>query len=278
MAERSRKQNRPASAPSAQGGSSLSAVVAQGYFEASKRPLEILFFLLPFIAFYEYELARVLRSPDGLVTNEAHLALLTLFEAFEIQASALSLPGFLLVAILLIWHALSRGPWIVDLSVVARMFLESAALALPLLVIAQLVARSIPDAAGPMPAAGVEEFGSLPLGAQIAVAVGAGLYEELAFRMVGFGVLLFVFADLLAVPKKWAMAAAIGLSALAFAVYHPLRGPDGEVVMQRFVFFLLAGAYFGIAYALRGFGIVAATHAIYDIATALIVARAADAT
>ncbi|MFM7134055.1 MAG: type II CAAX prenyl endopeptidase Rce1 family protein [Planctomycetota bacterium] len=277
MAERSRKQNRPASAPSAQGGSSLSAVAAQGYFEASKRPLEILFFLLPFIAFYEYELARVLRSPDGLVTNEAHLALLTLFEAFEIQASALSLPGFLLVAILLIWHALSRGPWIVDLSVVARMFLESAALALPLLVIAQFVARSIPEA-GPMPAAGVEDFGSLPLGAQIAVAVGAGLYEELAFRMVGFGVLLFVFADLLAVPKKWAMAAAIGLSALAFAVYHPLRGPDGGFLLQRFVFFLLAGAYFGIAYALRGFGIVAATHALYDIATALIVARAADAT
>lgn len=277
MAERSRKQYRPASAPSAQGGSSLSAVAAQGYFEASKRPLEILFFLLPFIAFYEYELARVLRSPDGLVTNEAHLALLTLFEAFEIQASALSLPGFLLVAILLIWHALSRGPWIVDLSVVARMFLESAALALPLLVIAQFVARSIPEA-GPMPAAGIEEFGSLPLGAQIAVAVGAGLYEELAFRMVGFGVLLFVFADLLAVPKKWAMAAAIGLSALAFAVYHPLRGPDGGFLPQRFVFFLLAGAYFGIAYALRGFGIVAATHALYDIATALLVARAADAT
>lgn len=275
MAERSRKQNRPASAPSAQGGSSLSAIAAQGYFDASRRPLEILFFLLPFIAFYEYELARVLRSPDGLVTNEAHLALLTLFEAFEIQASALSLPGFLLVAILLIWHALSRGPWIVDLSVVARMFLESAALALPLLVIAQLVARSIPEA-GPMPAAGVDDFGSLPLGAQIAVAVGAGLYEELAFRMVGFGVLLFVFADLLAVPKKWAMAAAIGLSALAFAIYHPLRGPDGAVLMQRFVFFLLAGAYFGIVYALRGFGIVAATHALYDIATALIVARASD--
>lgn len=277
MAERSRKQTRPAAAPPARGGSSLSEVLSQGYFEASKRPLEILFFLLPFIAFYEYELARVLRSPEGLVTNEAHLALLVFFEAFDIAASALSLPGVLLVAIFLVWKVLARGPWIVDLSVVARMLLESAALAMPLLVLAQLVARTIPESQ-PLAAAGVEDFAALPLSAQIAVAVGAGLYEELVFRMIGFGVLLFLFADLLGVPKRTAIAIVVGLSAIAFAAYHPLRGEDGAVLLQRFVFYLLAGVYFGIVFALRGFGIVAATHALYDIATALLVARAAEAT
>ena len=63
------------------GGSSLSEFVTQGYFEASRRPLEILFFLLPFIAIYEYELLRVLRAPDGFVTNGAHLAILRLFDS-----------------------------------------------------------------------------------------------------------------------------------------------------------------------------------------------------
>ncbi|MCE2882394.1 MAG: CPBP family intramembrane metalloprotease [Planctomycetaceae bacterium] len=268
MTDRSRRTTRPDRADAPQVGSSLSAFAAQGYFAASRRPLEILFFLLPFIAFYEYELVKVLRSERGLLTNEAHRGLLDLFGAFGLDGLALSLPGFLLIAIFLAWHALSRGPWIVNLSVVGRMFVESLAAAVPLLVFSQVVLKAVP-------AAGVDDFASLTLGEQVAVSVGAGLYEELVFRMALIGVLLVVFGDLLKAPKPWASAIAIGLSALAFTVYHPLRGAEGVFVPQRFVFYFGAGVYFGILFAVRGFGITAATHAMYDIATALLVAGAA---
>ena len=61
MATRPRSTTRPMLAPLLRGGA---ASDARGYFADSRRPLEILFFLLPFIALYEYELARVLRSAD----------------------------------------------------------------------------------------------------------------------------------------------------------------------------------------------------------------------
>ena len=264
MSERGRKTSRPAPANTAEGGSSLSNYVSQGYLDASRRPLEILFFLLPFIALYEYELVRVLRSADGLVTNGAHLAILRLFDAFGLDAVALSLPGLLLVAIFLVQHVLSRSPWIVDLSVVARMFGESAGLAVPLLVFAALLERMTPTA-------GIDDFSALPLAARIAVSIGAGLYEELVFRMALIGVLAFALVELLKLQKPIGVAVAIGLSSLAFAAYHPLRDATGAVSPQRFIFFLGGGLYFGILYVHRGFGIAAATHALFDIATAMLI-------
>jgi Type II CAAX prenyl endopeptidase Rce1-like len=269
MAARSSKTTRPAAASedhtSAAGGLSLSDFVKQGYFEASRRPLEILFFLLPLIALYEYELVRVLRSAEGLVTNGAHLAILRLFDAFGLDAVALSLPGFLLIAVFLVMHVLSRGPWIVDLSVVTRMVGESAALAIPLLVFAALVERMAP-------AAQVEDFASLDLGARIAVSIGAGLYEELVFRMALIALVIAICTDLLKMQKPVALVSAVAVSSLAFAMYHPLRGADGAVVPGRFLFFLAGGLYFGVLYVVRGFGIAAAAHAFFDIATALLIA------
>lgn len=270
MAERRSNSSQSAFAFAARGALSRADFAEQGYFEASRRPLEILFFLIPFIALYEYELVRVLRSPEGLVTNGAHLAILRLFDALGFDAAALSLPGVLLVAVLVGWHAAQRGPWIVDLGVIGRMFLESAALAVPLLVFAQIAVRALPLAS-------VDDFGALPLGARIAVSIGAGLYEEFVFRFVLLWVLMAVLCDLAKFDRGVSRAVAILLAALAFAIYHPIHAADGSLIGQRFLFYVGAGVYFGILFMMRGFGIVVATHALYDIATALLAARAADA-
>lgn len=272
MAERRTQPNRPALAFSARGGSSLSDRLSQGYFDASRRPLEILFFLLPFIALYEYELVRVLRAPEGFVTNGAHLAILRLFDALGFDAAALSLPGVLLVAVLVGWHASQRQPWIVDLGVVGRMFFESLLLAVPLLVFAQLVVRALP-----LPLAGVDDFGALSLGARVAISVGAGLYEEFVFRLLLLWVLMTLLVDVAKFDRTVARVAAVALAALAFAIYHPIHAADGALIGQRFAFYLGAGVYFGVVFLLRGFGIVVATHALYDIATALLATQATDA-
>ena len=263
MASRSSKSSRPAEALDASSGSSLSDFVTQGYLEASRRPLEILFFLLPFITLYEYELVRVLQSSQGLVTNGAHLAILRLFDAFGLDAVALSLPGFLLVAIFLIQHVLKGGPWIVDLSVVGRMFGESAALSIPLLVFAALVERMSPMAQ-------VDGFADLSLTARLSISMGAGLYEELVFRMALIALVIAICTELLKLPKRMSLLLALCVSSIAFALYHPLRGVDGVFVPARFIFFLGGGLYFGLMYVYRGFGIAAATHALFDIATALL--------
>jgi membrane protease YdiL (CAAX protease family) len=140
----------------------------------------------------------------------------------------------------------------------------------PLLVLAQIAVRALP-------LAGIDDFGALPLGARIAVSIGAGLYEELVFRLLLIWLLLTVLVDFVKFSRRVAVPIAVGLSALAFTVYHPLHDADGTFIAQRFAFYLVAGVYFGVLLLMRGFGIVVATHALYDIATALLASRAADA-
>ncbi len=59
-------------------------------------------------------------------------------------------------------------------------------------------------------------------------------------------------------------------SAAAFTIYHPVEAASGGVSIRKVAFYFLAGLYFGGIYVLRGFGIVVAVHALYDIVTVLL--------
>ena len=97
----------------------------------------------------------------------------------------------------------------------------------------------------------------------VVLSVGAGVYEELAFRVVAFAILGLVLVDGLGLRKGWATVGTIGLSAVLFSLYH-YWGPEA-FHLQTFVFRTLAGIFFGVLYIYRGIGITVATHAIYDV-------------
>ena len=70
-----------------------------------------------------------------------------------------------------------------------------------------------------------------------------------------------------AVPRSSAGA----VSATVFAAAHNL-GPYGEPFHARaFLFRALAGLYFALLYALRGFGIAVGAHAGYDVLVGVLV-------
>jgi membrane protease YdiL (CAAX protease family) len=102
------------------------------------------------------------------------------------------------------------------------------------------------------------------------IAVGAGLYEELLFRMLMIAGVHLVAADLLGMKDKWARLLAVVCSAAAFAWYHDVILPTGGIDWARLMIFFLAGLYFGGIYVIRGFGIVVATHALYDLAVLIL--------
>ena len=111
-----------------------------------------------------------------------------------------------------------------------------------------------------------DRFGLLSL-----VAIGAGIYEELLFRLIGIAVIHTVLRQLLGMRASAAAWGAIGLSAVAFALYHynnegmrSLLQLDAQSV-SFLLFATLSGVYLGAIFVLRGFGIVVATHALYDI-------------
>ena len=234
-----------------------------GYWHASRRPLNILAFLfLPIVA-YEFGLALVLRSEQGVLTNKAHESLLQFFSTLGVGAeSSLYLGGIVIIVVLLLWHLLNRDEWKLEPRTLGLMLMESLLLTLPLLVLGQVIAQSgVPAFAGDLPDT---------VSAKLAISIGAGLYEELVFRMLLIALLHFLLVDVLKATPQVGVAIAVVVSAAAFTWYHDLAGAGGEFSWQRLLFFFAAGLYFGAVFALRGFGIVVAVHAIYDVVTILL--------
>ena len=136
------------------------------------------------------------------------------------------------------------------------MVLESLALVVPLLLLVSLSQRLFAVAAGR----------SLP--AHVVLALGAGIYEEFIFRLVGFTLLNLLLVDFLKLSKKTALPFIVVMPAVLFSLYHYL-GVE-HFGWQTFAFRTAAGVYFGIIFLFRGFGITAGNHAAYDIVAILL--------
>ena len=242
------------------------------YWTVSRRPLQILLFLLPLIIAYEIALAVVLQREGGVFTNLAHKRLLEFFEVFHLSTtSGLYLGGLLIVVVLLAWHILARQPWRVDFRVTCGMVVESALLVLPLILLGQFLIEILAGDAGSggvvASAAGSggvpASFDSADVWTRLAISVGAGLYEELVFRMLLVAAIHTLMVDALKASEGWALTVAVVVSAAAFMFYHEL---DGTPVLEG-AFLFLAGLYFGFLFVVRGFGVVVGVHALYDVAT-----------
>lgn len=262
--------------------------LADSYWGRSRRPLTVLAFLLPLILAYEAGLAFLLSDHEhgSVVTVEAHRRLLEFLAWFGIDArGGLLLGGVVILVVLLVWHVLERHAWRIEWRDLPLMGMESIILVLPMLGIARVAGQATdagPGAdaamtamsalAGGVAGSGADAAGafqSMDLTGRLAISLGAGLYEELLFRMVLIALAHAVVVDLAKGPNWLGWLVGIVISAAAFTAYHDLHGPDGELMMTRAAFFAAAGLYLGLLFAARGFGIVVAAHALYDIAVAV---------
>lgn len=231
------------------------------YFDESRRPFAILVFLLPLVALYELGSALFLSDPERGVRESvaAYEIVSQFFRQFGVFG--LYLPGIALVLVLLCQHLLSKERWRVSWTVPAAMVVESAALTAPVLLIAILLS--------PVAAAAVSgpatDLAALPGPAKLTIAIGAGLYEELVFRLVLITMIHFIMVDLLGTKDLTGRLVALVLSAAAFAAYHDLGDASGGIAYRRLAFFVVSGLYFGVLFLWRGFGIVVGVHALYDV-------------
>ncbi len=237
------------------------------YWTLSTRPLHILCFLLPLVLIYEVGSA-VHFAGQAPTEHETVLAYRMIYDTFALfGVGGLYLPGVLVVVVLLMWHFFTRDTWQVHAGVLGGMFVESVLWTLPLLVIGQIANRLVTgDTTVPAAAALLLGVESQPWTARAVLAIGAGVYEELIFRMVLIAAAHLLIVDLLGTRELPGRAIAILAAAVAFALYHDVRTPEGAVDTWAFSFYLGAGVFFGAIYVWRGFGIVVATHALYDLA------------
>jgi membrane protease YdiL (CAAX protease family) len=238
-----------------------------GYGVLSTRPLHILAFLSPLILLYELGSILYLSDDHGALieTIRAWRMLSAFFEAFGV--AGFYLPGVALATVLLIWHFLERDRCAVRPAVLAGMLMESIGWVLPLLVLTVLAQRLLPGNPVPGPAAGtpMQALQAMSWQAKTTISIGAGLYEELLFRMILIAGVHLILVDMCKSGEVLGRTAAVLVSTAAFALYHDVRLSGGGVNIAALLHYLIAGLYFALLYLFRGFGIAAAVHALFDI-------------
>lgn len=234
-----------------------------GYWQKSQQPLQALFFLIPLLVLYELGTIIFARDARQGVTHFIYARSL-LREAFEwVGVTGYYLPGIIVVVVLLSLHLVRRDPWRFDLRLYGLMWIESILLAIPLFVLLLMLARQTPPQNMALTQTTQQVTEQMSWQAQIVFGIGAGIYEELLFRLIAIAFIHMIVVDVLALDKTAGAIAAIGLSSVAFSMYHFTSWQDFG--MAAFVLRTIAGVYLAGVYLLRGFGVVAATHAIYDI-------------
>jgi hypothetical protein len=239
-------------------GSTTGASRGSGYADRSTDPLHILIFVLPLVAFYEATLFLTDLSGvrDTVAAHEIINRFLAVFGDF-----ALYLPGLVLLGVLIAMKIARGDTWRVRWSTVPLMAFESVVWAIPLLVIAALLSG---PAAVQAASGAPDPIAQAPLMTRIALSIGAGLYEELLFRLLLVSAGAFVMRSVFRVDPTWAAGLAITIAAMAFTFYHQVDGPTAAVIARRLIYFV-AGCFLGLVFVLRGFGIVVGAHVAYDL-------------
>lgn len=241
----------------------------QAYARASREPRYSVLFAFPLLVLYEALAAAMSPTAVGGVRNGADVLLKTLF-VFLGGRIGLAVFGVLLIGagLWFVWRDSRRRPGPLRSAVFAGMLAESVVYAAVLGNVVLLLTAWLLQ--GPL-AVAVQggPVDTLPLGTQLVVSLGAGIYEELLFRVL-------LVSGLIALARRfgWTRATAVAFavigSALIFSGFHYV-GPYGDVLtLPSFTFRTVAGILLSGLYVARGFGITAWTHALYDVGLALL--------
>jgi hypothetical protein len=270
--------------------SQLVSFLPGSYLDRTSRPVYALVYLLGFLLLYE--IGTLYINPEALSQSLSRTQLrvvafvwfqnLLEYVGFSERMTWIATP-FAVVIILVAWQIANGTRWHVRVGDFAPMTVECILLALPLLVLSLAMNRPAPTETIPAGAAIVScaADAAVPstgggLWGDIVTGIGAGIYEELVFRLILICLLMILFQDILRMDKDVAVIMSILISAALFSVHHHFFYVNGQLgrgepfVWITFLFRMLAGVYFAVIYTLRGFGIVAGTHAFYDIIAAIL--------
>lgn len=281
------------------------------YLERTSRPIYAVGFLLPFIVLYE--VGTILINTDVLNQSQVRVVAFVWLQRFlEYLGTgsrlAWAAPPLVAVIILIGLQLASHKQWYLCFGDFGPMAAECVLLAVPLIVLS-LFLNSPPKSHGEIGQFGsgsavTQSQGELAavshlsahsgkpsmiasrttpgkgrsdsLVADIVTGIGAGIYEELVFRLILICILMLLLQDILGLTRQNAIVLSILISAALFSAHHHIVLLDGRLGLgapfgwTEFGFRTAAGIYFAVLFAFRGFGITAGTHAFYDIIATII--------
>lgn len=258
----------------------LVSYLPNSYAERTSRPIYALVFLLGFMVAFicgtffiqPATLSETMAEPQVRVVAFVWVQNMMEFLGFSTRAAIMCTP-LVVVVILLALQVTSQRPWKINYPDLALMMGECLLLSVPLIVLSLLLNRAVPANTAALTAATVQPQNILLV--DIITGIGAGIFEELIFRLILICFLMLVFQDLFGLEKKPSVVLSVVISAILFSTHHHIFFANGHFyqgdtfTFGKFIFRALAGGYFAALYAVRGFGITAGTHACYNILAAI---------
>jgi CAAX prenyl protease-like protein len=238
------------------------------YWRIARAPRYSLTFALPLLVAYEVLAFTLSHDEVTGVRNGADVLLKSVFLAMG-GRNGLIVFGALLVGggAWLVWQDYRKWGTL-DPRVFGLMAAESVAYAFAFgIVTSTLTGLLLPDLAtlGRAASLSVGSAGNWSLPTQLMISLGAGLYEELLFRVILVSGLAWLARKAFGWRTTAAGLFAVGAGALIFSAFHYI-GPYGDrFELGSFTFRAVAGLLLSSLYLLRGFGITAWTHALYDV-------------
>jgi hypothetical protein len=279
--------------------------VPTGYYARTARPIYGLVFLLPFIILYEILVLvvnpQLLSEPAsnvrGAVVSFVWVQNFLQYIGMDTKSAWLFAPAVVILT-LIVLQLTSRQSWKIKASDFFIMAGECIVLAIPLIILALVLNRE-PNrqsaAVNFLPVTLCQTVCDNNTAAQdsssqnshtglnrksvqmdLLTGIGAGIYEELIFRLILISLSMMFFEVVLGVPKTKAIIISVIISSVLFSLHHHFVFLNGQFArgeiftLTRFAFRTVAGIFFAIIFAIRGFGIAAGTHAFYDIIATLL--------
>ena len=272
------------------------------YLDRTRRPVYAIAYLLGFLVLYE--LGLLIKSEIVTIdTENVRVISFAWIQNMLVQylnftpRAALFITPLVVIVILLALQITSKTRWKVYFKDFIPMTIECVIWALPLIVLclamnrsavtttenASLVSSLQTTACSALTNSGFLAGGTDSIQNQspdllvgIITGIGAGIYEELIFRLILICIFMLILQDLLNVSPISSIIISVAASAILFSVHHHIFYMDGEVQfgeqfsLVKFLFRTIAGVYFAAIFAFRGFAVTAGVHAFYNIIVAFI--------
>lgn len=239
-------------------------MLLRSYLADSRAPRYSLLFAVPLLLTYEF-LAWSLGGGTGGVRNGADVLLKWLFQGFGgprgLLVFNLLLAGIAAWLVIRDWRSTGGR---LQASTFGLMLLESAVLAVLVGVVVGNATQAL------LRHLVVGQMSEMGLATQLMLSLGAGIYEELLFRVLLVGALSAIGIRLLGWSPRTAGVLACLVGALIFSAFHYIGAYGDPFELGSFTFRALAGLVFSALYLTRGFGITAWTHALYDVYVTLL--------
>lgn len=242
--------------------------LVRDYWQETRRPLACLIFVAPFLLAYESGL--LLLGADAM-RNGADAWLRAMLEG--IGFSQYFLLPVLTCGCLLAWHHILQDRWRIRGRALYGMLAESMLFGSLLLGLA-FAQRSLWTYWELPPCAVDRQFSG-----QLVGYLGAGIYEELLFRMMLLPLCMLLLGGI-GIGRGRTSLAVLAVSLLFAAAHYQWQLNFGpwqiethsveSFAWMTFWFRALAGMFFSSLFLLRGFGIAVGAHALYDVLVAVL--------